>query len=719
MRYLMDDIISKYNKLLEDNGGIYFPGIIEDEKKSENILTPIFENITNALEAIKLKTTDRIYTRNDSVNISLYFSETANTHYKKLMRIDIEDTGIGFSYEQFLSFTTYKYNKKGFNNKGCGRFQSLLFFEKSQYVSRFNENNNIYMLSFDFSKSYTSSKGVKIISFEKDKSSSTGTTVSLFPAKEDVIFDALDDETLKNEIIKKYSLEFLLHEEGIPNITITSYINEKIQNVTSIQKDIDIPTEKKETEFSLYLKQINNAGELEDTKDVVTFSMTTIPFNMDVLGGNEVYICCKNETIKNIEFNAFAKDDNLENKRFLNFVSSKIFDQSANIDNCRSNVKNILKTEEQIFHASNKKQSSLFVNFNKFILQEELENKVADCFYNFYPVARKKETIKQQKISALRDLFDLEDNARLSIKTSDSNKDILEKYYRSEALKQANLDAAFSEVYKKITSLDINDDSYEAEFAKLNQELNEKIPLRNKRALSKYLTNRKIVLELFSLTIDKKLKAQTEDKRKEEEKRLHNILFKQHSSNAFASNLWLLNEEFIYFTGYSEFQLNKLLGKNNEPLFDFSNLNETDKNFLENRDQKRPDIILFPNEGKCIIIELKAPGVPINKYIGQTEDYARIIASCVSADNKIDMFYSYLIVEEDNIFDIPSEYEEMYNFKDAYFLPSKKIKGVVNGKRVELGFMYGEILRYKDIYERAKLRHKIFEDIISSNGHKK
>ena len=77
------------------------------------------------------------------------------------------------------------------------------------------------------------------------------------------------------------------------------------------------------------------------------------------------------------------------------------------------------------------------------------------------------------------------------------------------------------------------------------------------------------------------------------------------------------------------------------------------------------------------------------------------------------MFYTYFIVDKQNLFDIPSEYEEIYNMKDAYFLPSKKIKAVINGERKDVAYMYSEILSYQDIYDRAKLRNKIFVDILS------
>lgn len=500
-RQAMENIRKNYDKLLEDNGGIYFPGIIDDEKKSDNFLTPIFENITNAFEAIKLKNKQNRYNKDDYVHISLFFLED-DSHNKKLERIDIEDTGLGFTYEQFFSFTTYKYNQKGFNNKGCGRFQSLLFFDSCQYNSIFKNDNDFYKFSFDFSKVYTSSKGVNIKSLNKIEAKRTGTVVSLFPASDDVTFDIIDLKFLKNEVIKKYALEFLLHSEGIPEIEIKSFVNDTLNEIVNVQKGIDVPTEKKETTFCLPYRRLSNDAEIEQTNDKIDFKLTIVPFDMNILDNNEVYICSKNETIKNIEFNAFAKDDSLNNQRFLIFVSSDIFERSSNIDNCRRDIKNILKTEEQIFQINSKKQAFLF---NTFVLQEDLENAVTDCFYSLYPIARSKEITKQQRINSLKELFGLEENSRLSIKTSDTSRVILEKYYRSEALKQANLDAAFSEIYEKIISLDINSDDYDKKISKLNNELNEKIPLRNKRALSKYLTNRKIVLDLFNLTIQKRL----------------------------------------------------------------------------------------------------------------------------------------------------------------------------------------------------------------------
>ena len=132
----MENIYNQYIQLLTDTGGVYFPGIIQDETKSKDILTPIFETITNALEAIKLKTSSKTYETNNEVNIFLNFSSIEGEK-ETLDNISVEDTGIGFNYDSFKSFCTYKYNKKGFQNKGCGRFQSLLFFANNVFISKF------------------------------------------------------------------------------------------------------------------------------------------------------------------------------------------------------------------------------------------------------------------------------------------------------------------------------------------------------------------------------------------------------------------------------------------------------------------------------------------------------------------------------------------------------------------------------------------------------
>lgn len=401
----MDELKRIYDSYLNNIGGIYFPGILEDERKSDNYLTPIFENLTNALEAIKLKDNDKKYHPDDSVQIYLYFKsdETGGV----LDHIKIRDTGIGFNKEQFFSFTTYKYNQKGFNNKGCGRFQSLLFFKSCKYESTFIDNGSAYSITFDFSKKHVDTKGIEIVSFKQTKSTSTGTSVSLFPEDGDLEYNNLNAKNLKDEIIKKYALEFMLHSEGIPKIEIFYYQGSELLDTQTIIKGEDLPTKMHEDIFVLQYKKIDNNGEIQDTDHKAEFKLNIIPFPADQINFNEIYICSKNEAVKPIEFNAFAKDDSLDGLRFLCFVSSDIFNKPSNIDTARKEIKSILKTEEQLL--KNASNNQLLLINPEAILQEDIENAVADIFYTKYPSAREKESTKQQKIKFLTDLFGLED----------------------------------------------------------------------------------------------------------------------------------------------------------------------------------------------------------------------------------------------------------------------------------------------------------------------
>jgi hypothetical protein len=67
------------------------------------------------------------------------------------------------------------------------------------------------------------------------------------------------------------------------------------------------------------------------------------------------------------------------------------------------------------------------------------------------------------------------------------------------------------------------------------------------------------VLELFEKIIDEQLAIQQTDEKSIDEKLLHNLIFQQSSNNPGESDLWLINEDFIYFEGTSEAQLGKIL----------------------------------------------------------------------------------------------------------------------------------------------------------------
>ena len=234
--------------------------------------------------------------------------------------------------------------------------------------------------------------------------------------------------------------------------------------------------------------------------------------------------------------------------------------------------------------------------------------------------------------------------------------------------------------------------------------------MQNKASLTHYVARRKIVLELFDKIIKKHLLVQINDVRNKDEKLLHNLIFQQTTTNTEESDLWLVSEDFIYFKGSSE-ELLKDIKINGINLFR-DNLTPDEESFRtslnENRYAKRPDILLFPDEGKCIIIEFKNPDVNVSEHLTQITNYASLIWNFARPEFKFETFYGYLIGEKINPIDVrfnDGDFKEAYNF-DYLFRPHKSVPGFFNkGGDASL---YTEVIKYSTLLERAKRRNEIF-----------
>ena len=264
------------------------------------------------------------------------------------------------------------------------------------------------------------------------------------------------------------------------------------------------------------------------------------------------------------------------------------------------------------------------------------------------------------------------------------------------------------EEIKTITPDKTND--YSTKLQEKIDELISFIPLQNRTVLSKYIARRKIVLDLFDEILNRELESLKNGKRIDE-KLLHNLLFQQgkYSEKPDESDLWIINEEFIYFRGVSEerFEDIEYQGKK---IFD-KELSEEDKRYLnslgERRLTKRPDVLLFPEENKAIIIEFKAPDVNVSEHLSQIDFYANILLNYTREDLQLTTFYGYLIgegIEDRDVRGRVSRYEYSPKFH-YWFRPSEKVINFNNGPE---GNIYTEVIKYSTLLERAKFRNQIF-----------
>ena len=122
---------------------------------------------------------------------------------------------------------------------------------------------------------------------------------------------------------------------------------------------------------------------------------------------------------------------------------------------------------------------------------------------------------------------------------------------------------------------------------------------------------------------------------------------------------------------------------------------------------RKPDILLFPQEGKCIIIEFKAPHIDVSNHLHQINRYARLIHNLSREQYHFTTYYGFLIGQNIDIEEIRDSEPE---FKSAatlnyIFRPYMPIAAKFGRKD---GALYTEIIKYSDLLKRAELRNQMF-----------
>ena len=154
---------------------------------------------------------------------------------------------------------------------------------------------------------------------------------------------------------------------------------------------------------------------------------------------------------------------------------------------------------------------------------------------------------------------------------------------------------------------------------------------------------------------------------------MHNLIFQQSfsSENPEDSDLWLLNEEYIYFKGTSDIMLNNVQIDGHSLLKENMSKEELEYKNKCGKDagRRKPDVLLFPKEGKCIIVEFKAPHVDVSFHLDQINRYARLINNLSDEKYGFNTYYGYLVGEQgidiDEIQDANPDFQTAPDFGNA------------------------------------------------------
>lgn len=684
---------------------LYWKGVLHNFSKSRTALQPIFEAFTNAIEAIKIKQQIDNDFKGEIV-IKIIATETTVVGSTNFSSISITDNGIGFDDEQFKRFNTYRDITKGYKNLGSGRIQFVHYFDNTTIKSVFKQEGKFYEREFAVSKKkvYLDKNSIVLHrSCKEIELTETKTTIAFNTLLENsAVYNKLDAVELKDQLKKRYIHYFCHNRSNIPKIEIKFYVHSELKDEKTIEER-DFPTIDKSDLVQLpYSKVASNGKTLEKLDKTEEFKIDAFRLPISLLENNDLKLISKGEIVEesDIKLESIPKGEHVKGFKYIFLVSSDYIDDR---DTDMRGVLNIPSIENFT------KNRNLFTEEE--ILIEEIQEGINGKINAMYPEI---EVVKQQHIEQLdklKEMFFLDDETAkdLSISINDSESKILEKFYEAEAKKIACLDASIKESIDNLDNLDTTAPNYNEELEKEIEKLVKAIPMQNKATLTHYVARRKIVLELFDKINKKQLSIQINEDRNKDEKLLHNLIFQQTTSNSEESDLWLVNEDFIYFKGTSEDLLKDVQINGVSLLRDNLTLEEEEfrTSLDENRYAKRPDILLFPDEGKCIIIEFKNPDVNVSDHLTQITNYASLIWNFARPEFKFESFYGYLIGEKINPIDVrfnDGDFREAYHF-DYLFRPHKAVPGFfIKGD----ASLYTEVIKYSTLYERAKRRNEIF-----------
>lgn len=695
--------------------GIYYPRELSTIKKKKGfVLQPIYEAFTNAWEAIVEKySIDYLNHGNISINVYLH----RNLKLDEIIdfdKITIEDNGIGINDNAYRRLINLRDDTKSFSNKGTGRVQYIHFFDDTTIESVYKSDESTYkkrIITLSKKEAFLRQNAIMRLDENSVADSEDTFTITTFrnplDEKERDIYRVITCQELKKAFIEHFLSKFCDNRERLPHISIHLYINNEVTDSQNIVGN-DIPQPDKEDTVIVHYSKLNERQKIVQIPDrEESFQLRSFVHSEDILPENVIYLVSNGAIGTEIHLDNITKNDNVDGKRYMFLLSGSYIDNNDSDD--RGNIKLVTA-------AKFKKQNAGSIFPEEVVLLDDIKSETNKKIGEIYQEIADKNNEKFRNIDELQQMFLLNPETvemlKTKIKNSDTDEQILQKIYESDAKIKAQQDAEIKQQVDNISALVPTDANYQEQLKERIAEFVRTIPLQNRTALSQYVARRKLVLEIFEKILDGELERLREGKRINEDI-LHNLIFQQHTDSPEDSDLWLINEEYIYFTGTSDLSLNNItidglsLLKADEELSEEELAYKTKCN--KDAGNRKPDILLFPNEGKCIIIEFKAPDVDVANHLHQINRYARLINNLSREQFNFQIYYGYLIGQ--NI-DIDEIQDSDPNFKSAsnlnyIFRPHLPITGKFGRKD---GALYTEIIKYSDILERAKLRNQIFID---------
>ena len=641
-------------------------------------LQPLFESIVNSLHAI-----ESLNTRNGRIKIVVLRDESqgnlvGNNDFRPVTGFTIEDNGIGFDNDNYISFSTSDTKfKKG--AKGIGRFMWLKAFEKVQIQSVFSENGTNYERSFDFLKTSIGIENHSLKETDKTQRKTTVNLINYYSKYQENCQKTL--ETLGEKIIEHCLIYFL--GVNCPSITI------------------------QDSQEKINLNDIFNSNVRDKTKSVnfkvkgKIFNVTNLRLYLSEEANHKVHFCANDRVVTSRDIgkkipDLRAKLLDEENKvfKFAAYVQAEFLDENVNPE----------RTEFTII--KEKESDELFPNLISF---EEVEqntlNQIKDYLKPYLqPIAENKikriTNFVEEKAPQYRAALKYKPESIDHIVPGLSDDKLEIELHKINASIDVELKERSNKVLNKTNEEIIDLPKYIEEYKNLIEEITD----FSKSQLAQYVVHRKIIIDL----LDKSLSINEEGKY-HLENTVHGIIFPLRTSSSDVDyeqqNLWIIDERLSYHRYLAS-----------DKRFD-------EMHIIDVNSKDRPDLMVFnsplayaessPPYSSVVIVEFKRP---MRKHYDETDDnpfeqvydYIRKIQDSSVVDkvgkpiniNPNTPFYAYVICDITKKISAIAENYNLTKTPDGlgYFGFNQKLSA------------YVELISYTKLIEDAKKRNKILFD---------
>lgn len=641
--------------------GIYYKSELNAIRKSSSQLQPVYEAFSNAWEAVA----ERFSKKNmHQGKIRMEFHYTMGLFHNDpenrtaaLDKIIIIDNGIGITPASYNRLLTLRDNSKSVNNKGTGRIQFAHYFDETTFDSVYTSdkhNGKHIVMTLSKNQFFLNNNAILRKDVEEDvidRQPYTKVTLNriLDIKKDGKFYSGISLENIAIEL--KWHFLALLCEsrKNLPVIELVRYEDNVELDPIYIHQD-DIPQADKTESITVKYSKLDEHNKVVETNRTAEFTLMSFVLHRDVLSQNSIYFVSNGALAQENSVDGLPKKDSIDGNRYMFLLSGEYFDRVD--DDLRGNLHLVKET-------AFKKQNERNLFAEEELLVDNIVARTNDKIAEIYPLfsAKREETL--HNLDELQSMFLIDEESikafRKKVKSSDSDEQILSMIYKTEMEETARRDAELKAEFEKVKALKPDKNEYQQQLKHHVEAFTKLIPMQNRTNLTKYVARRKLVLEIFNTILENEKKNANKIGTINEDV-LHNLIFCQKNENndPESNDMWLLNDEYIYFSGTSDLELKQIEIDGKKLLK--QNMTDEEKKYLikagHDGGKRRPDIFLFPKEGRCIIVEFKAPDVDVANHLDQINRYARLIHNLSDSSFGFCKYYGYLIGENIDIEEI-------------------------------------------------------------------